>query len=121
MPSVVTTPTTARVLLTLIEPFGVAVEGADLVFAADLPTNLEPALTVLHTGVRAVLTGRRWYGCDGDTGRVIELNPATPVPPGITLLSVEGDQRWDRIHPAAWLDCPELFVARGRFDAPAKE
>jgi hypothetical protein len=40
------------------------------------------------------------------------LNPDGPIPPGITLLTVEGDHRWDRIHPAAWLDHPELFAPR---------
>jgi hypothetical protein len=116
-----TAPATARDLLARLKPFGPAVEASDLIFAADLPADLMPAVSVLHTGLRAVLTGRRWYGCEGATGRVVELDPAAPIPPGITLLSVEGDRCWDRIHPAARLDHPELFATRGRggVDTPA--
>jgi hypothetical protein len=97
-----------------VRPYGPGVEGAELVFAADLPADLEPVVSVLHTGVRAVLTGRKWYGCSGDTGRVAELDPAAPVPCGITLLCVEGDPGWDRIRLLALLDHPELFAATSR-------
>jgi len=99
-------PTTACDLLAELVVLGPAVEGDDLTFAADL----DAVLRVLHTGVRAVLAGRRWYGCDGDTGRVVELNPAAPVPDGVTLLAVEGDECWDRIDPAARTDHPDVFV-----------
>jgi hypothetical protein len=107
-----TTPTltTARSLLFAVESFGPIVLGDELTFAGEPPVELEPVLSVLHTGVRALLVTRKWYGCEGKTGRVIELKPVVPIPPGITLLSVEGDERWDRIHPAARLDHPALFV-----------
>jgi hypothetical protein len=123
MPTTATTPTTARAVFALVEPLGAAAEGEDLVFAADLPADLVPAVSILHTGLRALRTGRRWYGCEGATGRGVELDPAAPIPPGITLLSVEGDRCWDRIHPAARLDHPELFATRGRggVDTPANE
>jgi hypothetical protein len=55
-------PATATGLLALVEPFGPAAEGDALVFDLDPPADLEPALRVLHTGIRAALTGRRWYG-----------------------------------------------------------
>jgi hypothetical protein len=111
---VIRAPTTARALPAVVEPFGLSVEEAGLLLAASLPADLESALSVLHTGVRAVLTGRTWYGCEGETGRVLQLNPAASIPPGITLLTVEGDRRWDRIRPAAQLDHPELFAPAPR-------
>src|SRR5262245_34424082 len=101
---------TARALLALVEPFGPSADGAELVFDADPPGEWVPALMVLHTGLRAVLTGRRWWGSATDRPRVVELNPAAPIPAGIALLAVEGDVRWDRIHPAARIDLPYLFA-----------
>ncbi|MBM3978692.1 MAG: hypothetical protein FJ304_00115 [Planctomycetes bacterium] len=103
-------PTTAAELLALVGECGPTVEDGALVFDRDPAADLVPALRVLHTGIRALLTGRRWYGCDGDTGRVVELQYAARIPAGNTLLCVEGDARWDRIHPAAPLDLPSLFA-----------
>jgi hypothetical protein len=103
------TPSTARELLAALGPFSPAADGGDLTFAADPPADLDPVLAVLHTGVRAQLAGRRWCGCDGATGRVAVLNPAAPIPAGVTLVCVEGDARWDRLDPAARLDQPRLF------------
>jgi hypothetical protein len=109
MPTAAAPSSTACGLLDLIMPFEPAIEGAELVFATDPPANLEQLLMVLHTGIRAVLGSRRWFGCGGEraTAAPRALNPAAPIPPGITLLCVEGDQRWDRIHPAAQLDHSE--------------
>jgi hypothetical protein len=104
-----TTPATARELLDALAPFAPAVEGQELTFDGDPPGALDAALGVLHTGVRAQLSGRRWVGCDGSTGRVTVLNPAAPVPAGVTLLCVEGDTGWDRIDPAARFELPRLF------------
>src|SRR5207245_2467740 len=87
--------TTARALVAAVGPFGPVVENDELVVDADPPPELVPVLEVLQTGVRALLAARRWYGCDGRTGRVFELHAGTPVPGHITLLSVEGDTRWD--------------------------
>jgi hypothetical protein len=102
--------TTAHDLLVLVGPLRPAVEGEDLVFGVEPPADLDPLLRVLHTGVRALVIGKRWYGCDGTTGRVYELNPGIPIPAAITLLAVEGDHRWDRIDPSARLDHPHLFA-----------
>src|SRR5215207_8294582 len=102
-------PTTAAGLLALVGSFGPAVEGGALVFDLDPPAELLPALRVLHTGIRAAVTGRRWYGCGSDrkTAAPRPLDPAVPIPPGITLLAVEGDERWDRIDPSGRPDaCP---------------
>src|SRR5438874_1121878 len=53
-----------------VRGLGVAANGEELVFDADPPADLGPVLCVLHTGLRAQLAGKRWYGCDGSTGRV---------------------------------------------------
>lgn len=106
-----TRPTTARSLLVLVEPFGPEVEAGELVFESDPPAELDGVLSVLHTGVRALLAGKRWYGCGSDraTAAPRPLAPSDTIPAGITLLCVEGDEGWDRIAPAARLDHPELF------------
>ena len=110
MSTTTTTACTARALLESLGPCAPALDGPDLALGLDSPAALEPLLRVLHTGVRAQLAGRAWYGCSSDTGRVIELNPGQPIPDGITLLCVAGDARWDRISPAARTDVPELFA-----------
>src|SRR5690348_17187474 len=101
---------TAASLLATVRPFGAAVEGLELVFDDDLPPDIVELLRVLHTGVRALIASRKWFGCEGKTGRIVDLLPAFPVPEGITLLAVEKDTRWDRIHPSAWVECPRLFA-----------
>ncbi len=113
------TPRTAADLLAALRPFGPAADGSDLILAADPPPELVPLLGVVHTGVRAALTGRTWYATTErqKTGRftrveVVPLDPAALLPDGVTLLCVGGDPRWDRVHPAARLDLPDLF-ARG--------
>jgi len=103
-------PMTVRELLARLDPFGPTTEGEELTFVADPPADLDIVLSVLHTGVRAALAGRRWVGCDGTTGRAEALNPNAPIPAGITLLCVEGDGQWDRIDPTARLDAPRLFA-----------
>src|SRR5438874_1041085 len=107
-------PMSALALLALVEPLSPSVEGEELVFAADLPPDIEPLLLVLHTGVRALLSGRKWWGSTDVTAirpRVDVLNLDVPIPAWVGLLSVASDQRWDRIHPAARLAHPELFAA----------
>jgi hypothetical protein len=106
-------PITAVELLASVEAFCPAVEGAALVLDADLPADLESALQVLHTGRRALLAGRKWFGStcgDGKRAMVIELDPSKPILLRIGLLCVEADKRWDRIDPAARIDIPELFA-----------
>lgn len=105
---------TAAELLAALHQAGCApsVDGADLVLSTDPPDALATTVELLHTGVRAILTGKRWYGCDTTTGRGVELDPAARIPLNIDMLVVEGAaERWDRIHPQARLDLPELFAA----------
>lgn len=105
------TTLTARDLLARVAPFGPTVEGAELAFATELPPELVVALGVLHTGVRAALSGRAWWGSTADgKPRVVELPTDQLVPSGIGLLCVQGDARWDRIAPAARIDFPHLFA-----------
>ncbi|AWM39108.1 hypothetical protein GobsT_26160 [Gemmata obscuriglobus] len=103
--------TTATELLARVRGYGPAAEGAELVFATDPPPELDVLLRVLHTGIRAVLTGRRWWGSTDGKPRVVELNPSVPIPADVALLAVEGDGVWDRVRPDARIDFPELFAA----------
>jgi hypothetical protein len=104
-------PTTARALASVLTPFSPGVDGRALVFDLEPHADLEPVLSVIHTGIRAMLTGQKWYGCGSDRAMAAPrpLNPDAPIPAGITLVCVEGDQRWDRIGPAARLDLLKLF------------
>ena len=89
---------TARALFDIVKPFGPTVVDGGLTFATDLPEELIPFLSAMHTGVRALLTHRRWWGstsADGTRPRVITLDPSAVIPDGITMLAVEGDARWD--------------------------
>lgn len=102
---------TARDLLARLAPFGPAVEGGELVLASDPPADLLAVLRVLHTGVRAALSGRAWWGSTSDgKPRVFELPTDAPVPVGVSLLCAAGDARWDRVPPAARLDLSHLFA-----------
>lgn len=85
--------------------------GGELTLAGPVPPALLPACRVLKTGLAALSSGRRRYGCDGSTGRVRELAPGALVPAAVTLLAASGADRWDRIPAAARLDRPELFAA----------
>lgn len=116
---------TARELLARVRYLAPSVEGRELVFAADVPADLLADLTVLHTGVRAVLAGRAWRGSSTDApARVLVLSSDEPIPEGVGLVCVEGDARWDRIPPDARCDCPHLFAepaprpTRGSFRRP---
>jgi len=101
---------TVRDLLALVEHLGPEVADSELSFLTDPATELLPVLGVLHTGIRALLAGRCWWGSTTGKPRVVEMNSAAPIPTGITLLAVEGDERWDRISPVARIDLPHLFV-----------
>jgi hypothetical protein len=83
------TPVTAAGLLAAVVPCEPTVEDGTTAFALDPPAALDPRLRVLHTGVRAVLTGRPWYGCGSDR------RTAAPRV----------------LDPAARLDHPALFAA----------
>lgn len=116
---------TATALLAALRDAGCEPEadGVALVFAADPPDALAVRLEVLHTGVLALLAGKRWHGCDPATGRTVALDPAAPIQRSVGLLTVEGAAVWDRLHPVARLDLPDLFtpaegVTRVRKPAP---
>ncbi len=106
------TPATAADLLAAVAAYRPVVEDGALEFELDPPAGLTRRLRVLHTGVRAALAGRPWYGCGSDrrTAAPREIDPAEPIPDGITLLAVAGDRRWDRVPAGAWADLLELFA-----------
>lgn len=111
----IATIATARDLFSLVRPYSPSVEDGDLVFDQDIPDELAGHLSVLHTGVRAMLTGVPWWGssdCNAKRPRVAVLDPDEPIPDWCGLLSVSGDIEWDRIHPAARIDLPQLFEGR---------
>jgi hypothetical protein len=116
---------TARELLARVLPFAPSVVGTNLVGAAPLPADLRADVKLLQSGVRALLTGRAWWGSSSDApARLRVLSPDEPIPDGIGLLCVAGDARWDRIAPDARCDFPHLFAvsvprpARGSFRRP---
>ena len=111
MPTTFGTPATATDLLARVSPFGPSVDREELVFGTRPPAELLPLLRIHHTGIRALLAGKLWYGCNGATGRVSELNPSARIPAGVTLLCVAGDQRWDRIDSRDRASHPWLFSA----------
>ena len=88
--------TAADLLRLLVEAGGdPAAEGADLTLDADPPAELEPLVEVLHTGLRALLSGRRWFafdaagrGCGPRTDHA--LDPGRLLPRGATHVCVEG-------------------------------
>lgn len=72
---------TAAELLSALQTAGCdpTVAEDELVLSYDPPPALAPAVALLHTGVRAILTGKRWYGCDTTTGRTVALEPEMPT------------------------------------------
>ena len=83
MPAIATTtPITARDLFAALQPFGPAADGEELVFDLDPPAELLPVLAVLHTGIRALIAVRKWYGERSDRPGLTVLNPATRSRPG---------------------------------------
>jgi hypothetical protein len=103
---------TARALLGLVESYGPSIEGEELVFDLEPPAEHVSVLAVLHTGIRALLTHRQWWGaadCSATRPRVSEVDPDRPIPPWCGLLCVSGDRQWDRIGPSARIDLPHLF------------
>ena len=103
--------TTVASILPYLAAYAPRVEGAEPVFDIDPPANLDPVLRVLHTGVRAALVRRPWYGmtgADGQPPRFYNLDPRKPIPARVALLCVLGDQAWDRIPSWSRIDNPEL-------------
>ena len=109
-------------LVGLLQPYGPSVESAELVFASDPPDDLWQMAAILQTGLRAVLTNRRWFGIDAD-GHTCgpypsrghgpltfgALDTAKPVPRTACLLTVEGEPGWDRVRPASLINYHRLF------------
>lgn len=95
-----------------------------LVEGDTLSEELLQRMQILQTGLRAVLTGKRWFGVDVRTGRACgphparghgllafgALDPTCKLPAIVGLLAVEGDVSWDRLSPLARLDFPALFA-----------
>lgn len=118
---------TVRRLLSDLRAFGVTVrvDGSAIVWEADdPPDHLLDVLGVLRTGARAVLSGRRWYGFDANTGKPCgprpngsgmlafgALDPNAKVPANVSYLACEGDTSWDRIDPDARRELPYLFAS----------
>jgi hypothetical protein len=108
---------TAQSLLPRVRELRVRVEAGDLVFATVPSAELQRLLVVLHTGVRACLVGRVWWCIlAGNKPRMLELRPDQPLPRDAELLCVEGDSRWDRVHPHAKHDLPQLFQRSAKTD-----
>lgn len=103
---------TATALLESLAPYRPTVEVDELVVQGNPPAWLLARLEILHTGVRAILSGRKWQGwtaATSDRPCVVDLDPAKPIPPSVTLLRVEGDSRWDRVPASARTSSPEVF------------
>ena len=107
---------TAVALHTLLVARGFKIEVTDgeLLVDPETPPEIDRHLRLLHTGVRALVTGRKWYGSADATSKkpwVGELSPAKLIPEGVGLLCVAGDPdgQWDRIAPYERLDNPQLF------------
>lgn len=103
---------TAQSLLLRVSEWLPQVESGDLVFAVEPSLELQRLLSVLHTGVRACLTGRVWWCVlTGNKLQMLELRTEEPLPRDAELLCVEGDGCWDRVVPHAKHDLPQLFAS----------
>jgi len=103
---------TARQLLDELIDRGVVltVSGEELEVAGDVPHNLSQFVAVLQTGLRALLSGRKWWGSGSERPRVEAISCDRPIPEWVGLLCCEGDgSTWDRLPADARIDYPELF------------
>lgn len=107
---------TSRELLAIVQPFGPAVDGQELVFDRDTPTELVQQIAALQSGLRALLTKRTWFACGSaaKTAAPVAISPAARIPRWVSLLACEGDLVWDRVRPDLHLDHPELFAQPGK-------
>jgi hypothetical protein len=93
-------PNTARALFSLVRVFGPDVKDEAFVFDRELPKVLASIVAIVHTGIRAVIAGRQWWGSTNWSAgrpRVAVLCLDSPIPHWRGLLSVEGDTKWDRL------------------------
>ncbi|MBP3960938.1 hypothetical protein J8F10_37430 [Gemmata sp. G18] len=106
---------TARQLLETLrtQKVAVSVEGLILKCRSTIPEELKAPLRVLHTGMRAVLTGRQWLGLNG-TGHTIELSTEQVIPAEINYLCCLGDGsiggQWLKISRNDRRECEKLFA-----------
>jgi hypothetical protein len=114
-------PHTAAELLAELErnQLTPAVDGHTLVLPPHLSDMHHRSLQVLHTGVRAILSNRPWYGCSCATGWSMPLSPERPIPGWVGLLCVAGDTIWYRI-PALKLNEWEHFFTNTPEPKPAE-
>ncbi|CAN5423801.1 hypothetical protein BH11PLA2_BH11PLA2_43990 [soil metagenome] len=103
---------TAKALLSALRFANVRMSVVNDSLVADgiIPTHLADAVTLLHVGVRGILTEHRWYGYSSATGRGALLDPAQLIPAGIDRLCIEGDPSWDCIPSADVANHPELWA-----------
>ena len=110
---------TAAKLLGLLTQAGCvpSCRGFHLEFAEDVPAKLEGYVELLQSGLRAMLTGRRWFGID-PAGHGVgpftdgALDFHQPLPATTRCLSVEGEYGagWDVIDPLAKHELPDAFA-----------
>jgi hypothetical protein len=110
---------TARELYDRLSAAGVllTVDGRKLLGAGDIPAELVEYVEVLASGLRAIVTGRPWWGSRSDKPGLEVLPLDQRIPEYITKLCVEGDGKWGRIK--LWL--PELYRGGKRDVLPRED
>ena len=95
---------------------GPSVDGNELVLAAPAPPALVDAVELLQSGIRAAITGRRWFGIRSDGNGVGDayglLNPRELLPIDVAMLTVEGAGPWDKLPARISERMPKLFASR---------
>lgn len=110
---------TVAKLLDMLRAAGCApsVRGHYLELAADPPDELEGYVELLQSGLRAMLTGRRWFGIDANGHGIGPLMDGAlafhqPLPSSAYLLCIESepDAGWDYVDPRARVVLPDAFA-----------
>lgn len=90
------------------------VHDQSLVLPPHVSIEILRSLKVLHTGVRAILSNRPWYGCSCTTGWITTLSPEHLIPGWVGLVCVAGDKSWHRLpelnrseRARFWTEVPE--------------
>jgi hypothetical protein len=105
---------TAMELHTAIRYAGITltIEGDELVLSAPPPPGLAGYLSLLHTGIRAIIRGRKWYGID-QNGRGCSddgtIDPREKIPSSVYLLSVGSESSWHHIDNRLRDEVPNAF------------
>lgn len=106
---------TAAAILVRVMEYGPKAVGCDLEFDQDVPDFLCPLVRIFQTGIRSIITGKKWFSNDANghgTGlrEFGALDPRLPIPMATTWLAVEGDPGWDKVR-WEWKEFnPECFV-----------